>query len=81
MLAYPVQAEAADESYCWNWFDQANQQRGQGEPSIIADLTTSLIDEFVGGCEVARFRTLIGPGQIGGGLLMQSDHGLDVQRA
>jgi poly(hydroxyalkanoate) depolymerase family esterase len=46
VLAVPVQDKAANAEYCWNWFTPANERRGRGEPSIIAGITSSLIDEF-----------------------------------
>lgn len=64
VLAYPIQAAAANERYCWNWFDPANQARGQGESSIIADLTTSLIGEF----GLDRSRVYVGGYSAGGAM-------------
>jgi poly(hydroxyalkanoate) depolymerase family esterase len=45
-LAYPVQDPAANAAQCWNWFQAAHIHRGQGEASIIAGITTSLIAEL-----------------------------------
>ena len=42
-VLYPQQSKTAIPSLCWNWFDALNQQRGHGEPSIIADLTREVI--------------------------------------
>ncbi|WP_433661632.1 extracellular catalytic domain type 1 short-chain-length polyhydroxyalkanoate depolymerase [Nocardia sp. CA-128927] len=64
VLAYPIQTEAANERYCWNWFDPANQPRGQGESSIIADLTTALIGEF----GLDRSRVYVGGYSAGGAM-------------
>jgi poly(hydroxyalkanoate) depolymerase family esterase len=52
VLAYPVQDAAANVGQCWNWFRAADIHRGQGEASIIAGITTSLIDEL--GIDAAR---------------------------
>ncbi|PXX66702.1 poly(hydroxyalkanoate) depolymerase family esterase [Nocardia tenerifensis] len=64
VLAYPIQTGAANERFCWNWFDPANQPRGQGESSIIADLTTALIDEF----GLDRARVYVGGYSAGGAM-------------
>ena len=42
-VVYPEQAAAANTSKCWNWFKSTDQVRGQGEPSIIAGLTSEMI--------------------------------------
>jgi poly(hydroxyalkanoate) depolymerase family esterase len=39
LVLYPAQAVAANNSRCWNWFQPADQQRGQGEPALIAGMT------------------------------------------
>lgn len=64
VLAYPIQTAAANERYCWNWFDPANQARGQGESSIIADLTTALVAEF----GLDRARVYVGGYSAGGAM-------------
>jgi poly(hydroxyalkanoate) depolymerase family esterase len=45
-VLYPEQSEAANQTRCWNWFDPANQQRDQGEPSIIAGMTREVIGSY-----------------------------------
>jgi len=46
LVLYPAQARLANGSRCWNWFNAADQQRGQGEPSIIAGMTQEIIETY-----------------------------------
>ncbi|NTU80505.1 MAG: PHB depolymerase family esterase [Chloroflexales bacterium] len=39
LVVYPAQVPGANASTCWNWFEPANQRRGQGEPALIAGIT------------------------------------------
>lgn len=42
-VLYPTQPEAANSRKCWNWFEPAHQQQGQGEPAFIAGLTQHIM--------------------------------------
>ncbi len=42
-VVYPAQSQQANASRCWNWFNELDQQRGQGEPSIIAGITETIL--------------------------------------
>ncbi|HEX2198763.1 MAG TPA: PHB depolymerase family esterase [Burkholderiales bacterium] len=46
IVVYPSQARIANFSRCWNWFSLHNQQRDQGEPSLIAGITREVIERY-----------------------------------
>jgi poly(hydroxyalkanoate) depolymerase family esterase len=37
-VAYPAQTARANGASCWNWFEKRDQQRGGGEPEILAGI-------------------------------------------
>jgi poly(hydroxyalkanoate) depolymerase family esterase len=46
IVVYPAQARTANFSRCWNWFSPRNQQRDEGEPSVIAGITRQVIARY-----------------------------------
>jgi poly(hydroxyalkanoate) depolymerase family esterase len=45
-VVYPAQRRDANQAKCWNWFRTADQQRGSGEPSLIAGITRQIMREY-----------------------------------
>ncbi|MBT3065324.1 PHB depolymerase family esterase [Rhodoferax sp. U11-2br] len=45
-VLYPEQAADANPSACWNWFQHQHQQRGAGEPALIASLTQAITQQY-----------------------------------
>lgn len=43
VVAWPAQSIERNQNRCWNWFRGSDQQRGSGEPAILAALTRHLL--------------------------------------
>jgi poly(hydroxyalkanoate) depolymerase family esterase len=38
-VLYPAQSRKANPQRCWNWFKHSHQERGRGEPALLAAMT------------------------------------------
>ena len=44
-VLYPAQSQQANPQRCWNWFKHSHQQRGRGEPALIAGMTRQVMEQ------------------------------------
>jgi poly(hydroxyalkanoate) depolymerase family esterase len=42
-VLYPAQSQQANPQRCWNWFKHSHQQRGRGEPALLAAMTRDIM--------------------------------------
>ena len=46
LVLYPGQTRSANIQKCWNWFQESQQRRNMGEPSIIAGLAFDVMNHY-----------------------------------
>jgi poly(hydroxyalkanoate) depolymerase family esterase len=51
-VLYPAQTQHANSQKCWNWFKPQHQQRGRGEPALLAALAQRVATQI--GADPAR---------------------------
>lgn len=48
LVLYPAQSRKANQQGCWNWFKHSHQQRGRGEPALLASMVRQVVAEHDG---------------------------------
>ena len=43
-VLYPAQSQRVNPKRCWNWFKPNHQQRGRGEPALLAGMTREVME-------------------------------------
>lgn len=66
-VAYPEQSAAANRNGCWNWFLPEHQNRGTGEPAILAGIARDLL-AGAGGMGVDPRRVFVAGMSAGAGM-------------
>jgi poly(hydroxyalkanoate) depolymerase family esterase len=46
LVLYPAQAQQQNAMSCWNWFKHNHQQRGRGEPALLAGMIQSITSSY-----------------------------------
>src|SRR5581483_4024408 len=46
LVLYPQQTSDANSNLCWNWFISNNQERGKGEPAILAAMVDDVTSRY-----------------------------------
>ena len=46
LVLYPEQSQRANPQKCWNWFKPQHQQRGRGEPAVLAALAQTITRDY-----------------------------------
>jgi poly(hydroxyalkanoate) depolymerase family esterase len=46
IVVWPGQTSSANMQKCWNWFNESDQHRDRGEPSLISGITREVMNEY-----------------------------------